>query len=77
MFVFLYLQSFLHLGSFLQSTMQKMSDLILQGPHYALPPLDGALWESLCHALQDPKMMAQELEELLEVVHNVREEKTL
>lgn len=39
--------------------------LALQAHHYTLPPLEGALWQSLGQVLQDPRMMTQELEELL------------
>lgn len=39
--------------------------LVLQAHHYTLPPLEDVLWDSLGQVLQDPKMMAQELEELL------------
>lgn len=49
--------------------------LTLQAHHYTLPPLEGALWDSLGQVLQDPTMMAQELKELLitERVRNVKD----
>lgn len=43
----------------------QLGHLTLQAHHYTLPPLKDALWESLGQVLQDPRMMAQELEELL------------
>lgn len=41
--------------------------LPLQAGHYTLPPLEGALWDSLGQVLQDLKVLAQELEELLTI----------
>lgn len=46
--------------------------LTLQAHHYTLPPLKGALWDSLGQVLQDPGMTAQELEELL-ITERIRE----
>lgn len=41
--------------------------LTLQAGHYTLPPLEGALRDSLSQVLQDLKVLAQGLEELLTI----------
>lgn len=65
-----YLQGFLHPGSFIQSALLQLGHLTLQAHHLPLPPLEGALRESLGQILQDPGMMAQELEEPLKTRWN-------
>lgn len=63
-----YLQYFLHPDSLFQSLLLQLDNLILQGHYYTLPPLEGTLWDSVGQVQQDPRMMAQELKELLETV---------
>lgn len=70
-----YLQCFPHPGPLLQSVLLQSSHLILQVHPCTLPPLEGALWDPLGQVLQDPEMVAQELEELLitEKARNVKD----
>lgn len=49
----------------------QLGHFLLQAHHYTLPPLEGALRDSLGQILQDLKMMPQELEELLKTEMDV------
>lgn len=62
-----YLKFLLHPDPSLQSVLLQSGHLPLQAGHYTLPPLEGALWDSLGQVLQDLKVLAQELEELLTI----------